>query len=119
MHQFAKYLNAVDGTRSWSEIEPLFDDAFDPSATFVTADGEVDLAHWKQMARTLVERGTVISDFQITTRDGETATYSLTLTAPGEDPTQLAATARLRDGMVARVEPVDPASYSVLYAKNS
>jgi hypothetical protein len=119
MHQFAQYLNAVDGTRSWSEIEPLFDAAFDPAATFVTADGEVDLAHWKQMAHALVERGTVISDFQITTSDGETAMYSLTLTAPGEAPTQLAATARLRDGKVARVEPTDPATYAELYAKNT
>ena len=119
MHQFAKYLHAIDGTRTWSEIEPLFDDAFDASATFVTADGEVDLAHWKQMAHALVDRGTVISDFQITTSDGETAVYSLTLTAPGGDPLQMAATAQLRDGKVARVEPTDPATYSRLYASNT
>jgi hypothetical protein len=119
MHQFAKYLHAIDGTRTWSEIEPLFDDAFDPSATFVTADGEVDLGHWKQMAHALVDRGTVISDFQITTSDGETAAYSMTLTAPGDQPMQLAATARLRDGKVAHVEPADPAAYAELFAKNT
>jgi len=119
MYQFARYLHAVDGTRSWSEIEPLFDAAFDTEATFVTADGEVDLAHWKRMAHGLVDRRTVISDFQLTTRDGESAMYSLTLTAPGEEPVRLVATARFREGRVLRVEPADPTQYAELYSQNT
>ncbi len=93
----------------------MFDAAFDPAATSVTANGEVDLAHWKQMAQGLVERGTVISNLQMTTTDGETAI----LTAPGEALMQLAATAQLREGKVARVEPTDPSRYADLSARNT
>ena len=118
MENFVRYLNAVDGSRSWTEIEPLFDAAFDPEATFATAAGEVDLARWKHMAGSLVQGGGVISDFQITTKDGRSGVYSMSLTSPGEEPLRLVATATFRDGRVIRVEPSDPAAYADLLARN-
>lgn len=119
MQKFAEYMNAVDGTRSWEEVEPLFLEAFHPDATYVTADGELDLTQWREMAQGLVDGGAVISDFEMKTADGVNAVYRLVLAAGDDAPLELAATGRFRDGRLIHVEPTDPAAYSEMVARSA
>jgi hypothetical protein len=111
-------MNTVDGTRSWEEVEPFFEAAFHPDATFETADGTLNRSEWKEIARGLVERGAVISGFELRTTDGKTAAYRLTLAVGDDAPLELAATGRFVDDLVIHVAPADPASYSELVARS-
>ena len=59
MKKFEKSLAAIDGTKEWSDIRPLFDDVFHPDCVFVTADGDFSKEQWAEMAKGLVAKGVV------------------------------------------------------------
>lgn len=119
MQKFVEYMNAVDGTRSWEEMEPLFVEAFHPDATYETADGVLDFAQWREMAKGLIGRGTVISDFELKTSDGVNAVWRLTLTAGEEAPLELAAAGRFSGERVIHVAPTDLDAYSAMVAQSA
>lgn len=117
MDKFVKYISAIDGTRSWSDIKPLFNDLFHPSCVFVTADGELNREQWAEMAKGLVSKRATASDFEVTGKDDDSFYYKLTVTVEGNSML-LTARGTTKDGQVIRVEPVDPGSYSDLVEKS-
>ena len=119
MEKFERYLAAFDGSTDWRTIAPLFDDAFHDDAVFVTADAELDKVQWAAMAKGLREKGSVISDFEVTEGEGDSIYYKVTVTPAGGHPMHLAARGTLKDGQLLRVEPVDPAAYSEMVQRSS
>ena len=117
MEKFAAYLDAIDGTGDWSVIGPLFDAAFHPDCVVVTADGEYTKQEWSQMAKRLADKGAAASGFAVTSQDGDTAYYEVTITVD-DAPMHMTAKGTLHDGRLIRVEPVDPALYSSLMEKS-
>jgi hypothetical protein len=105
MKKFERYVAAFDGSKDWSEIQPLYEDAFDAECVFVTADGEYDKVQWAGMLKALVDKGAAVSGFEITAEDGPTVHYKLTVSVPGAEPVRMSSTGTLRDGRLVRVEP--------------
>lgn len=118
MEKFATYLAAVDGTRGWDEVGPLFDAAFHEDCVFVTADGEFGKAQWAEMAKGLVAKGAVASGFQVTREDGDSSFYEVTVTVEGE-AMNMVAKGTLVDDQLIRVEPLDPGAYSALVERSN
>jgi hypothetical protein len=118
MEKFAKYLAAYDGTREWTEIQPLFADAFHPDCVFVTADGDMGKEQWEDMAKGLAAKGATAKDFEVTKEDGDERYYNVTITVPGAEPLYLTSKGTVRDGRLVRVEPVDPAAYSTMVERS-
>ena len=112
MEKFERYLAAIDGSTEWSTVQPLFEDAFHADCVFVTADGELSKDQWGEMAKGLVAKQGVVSDFEISRRDGDSIYYTLTVTPGDGDPLHLTAKGTVKDGQLLRVEPVDPSAYS-------
>jgi hypothetical protein len=119
MEKFAEYLAAFDGATDWESVAPLYDAAFHDEAIFVTADGEYGKAEWVEMVKGLRAKGAVASDFEVTDAHGDTILYKVTITAGGAEPMHLAARGTIRDGQLARVEPIDPGAYSEMVRRSS
>jgi hypothetical protein len=111
MDRFATYLAAFDGTRSWAEIEPLFDDAFDPDCVFVTPEGEMNKVQWAERVKGMADKGATVSGFRITAEDGDVRYYDVTVTIDDE-PMHLTSMGTVKDGRLVRTEPVDAAVYA-------
>ncbi len=118
MEKVIEYFTALDGTRGWDEIEPLFDDAFHPDCIFVTADGELNREQWSEMVKGLVQKGATISGFEVTGEEGGTFSYRFTMTVGEGEPLDTAAKGTLKDGRLVRVEPLDPAVYSAIVERS-
>ncbi len=112
---FAKYIAPVYGARTWDEVEPLFDDAFDAECVFVTADGEMNKKQWAEMAQELVATGATASGFKVTGEEGESR-YLRSHHRQGTPPHDREGT--LKDGRLVKVEPVDAAVYSEMVERS-
>jgi hypothetical protein len=117
MEKFAKYLATVDGTKTWAEVGPAFDEAFHPDAVIVTADAEFDKEQWADMAKGLVEKGAVAADFRVTGQEGNSYYYEVTVTV-ADEAMHMIAKGTLEDGRLVRVEPVDPDLYTALVERS-
>lgn len=118
MEKVIEYFTALDGTRDWDEIGPLYDAAFHPDCVFVTADAELNKDEWAQMVQGLVEKGATISGFEVTGEEGDSFSYRFTMTVGDEEPLDTAAKGTLKEGRLVRVEPLDPAVYSAIVERS-
>ena len=112
MEKFERYLAAIDGTARWDDVEGLFEDLFHPDLVVVTADGEMNRDQWAEMTRGLLARNARVTDIEITAGEDDTIHYQLTIDVGDDDPLQMRATGTIRDGRLARVEPLNPDAYS-------
>ena len=95
-------------------METLFDQTFHPDITVATAQMVMDRKRWKEVVRALVERHATVSDVEVKTSDGSHSSYRMALEIDGAASLDLSAVARLRNGLVAHVEPTDPTAYAEL-----
>lgn len=113
----AAYFAAFDGSKDWAKAETIYNDLFHPEGKLVTKDGEKTIEEWRAVAKGLVEGGAKASAYE--DRAGETPDtfyYKVTLTLADGKVLSPASKATVKDGKLARVEPVDPATYSKIAA---
>lgn len=107
------YLAGINGTNKWDVVEPLFNAVMHDDVVVVTADGELDKAAWATSVQGMLDKGAASSDFEVSKKEGDAFWYSVKITM-GDKVMEAASKATVKDGMLARVEPVDPEVYSKL-----
>ncbi|MCP4303687.1 MAG: hypothetical protein GY788_02170 [bacterium] len=114
MQTLADYFGKMDGTVSWTDVEPLFNAAMHDDCVFVTADGEVTKDKWAGVVKGFLEKGVVASDYEPQPVVDGAFHYRVKLTLSDGTPMQLAAKGYIKDGKIVRVEPIDPEAYAQL-----
>lgn len=105
------YLEAINGHTTWSELEPLFDQAIHKDIVLVSAQGDLNFEQWKQAVRGLLRKGAKSSDFRYFSPDANTAFYRVTLTLRDGSVLRPVSKGWFEDGKLIRIEPVDSSVY--------
>ncbi len=113
---FKAYFATADGTATWDSMKPHFDWVFHDDLVVVTADGEIDRARWAAAVQKMLAAGDKISDADVHTHTDGAIHYTGTLTEGDGTVIKIDSTARIKDGKIVRIEPLDPATYSKMIA---
>jgi hypothetical protein len=108
------YFASVNGTNEWDTIEPLFNAVMHDDVVFVTADGEQDKAAWMKAVQGLIAKGATASGYDVSKKEDGAFYYKVTITMSDGTVMEAASKGMVKDGMMVRVEPVDPEVYSKL-----
>ncbi len=116
--KLTRYFDAMDGSHGWEDIAPLYDEVMHDDVVIVTADGDRTKEQWAETVRGLLAKGARVSDVEMTEPAGDEFHYKLTITV-GDTVMNPASKATIKDGRLARVEPVDPGVYSEIAARGA
>ena len=115
MEKLRQYFEAF-GSADWNTVGPLFEDVFHDDLVIVTADGELGKDEWRTDVQRAVAAGTKISDIEMHRDTDDTFHYSATITEGDGKVIKISSTGTIKDGKLARVQPLDPAAYSQFVA---
>lgn len=110
------YLESINGTNDWSAVQPHFEAVMHDEVIIVAADGEKDRSQWQAAVQGLLDKGAIIRDVTMVDGADESFHYQMTMTI-GDKEMKPASKATIKDGMLVRVEPVDPAQYAEMAAQ--
>ncbi len=110
-HRLRAYFSAFNGTRTWEELEPQFNDIFHDDLTVVTASGEIDRNGWIGAVKKLLEDG-VVAKIDSIRWTGDAYFYSATLTRRDGSVMQPISKCYVKDNKVVRVVPMNAIEYT-------
>jgi len=109
--KFRDYFSAFNGTATWEDLEPLFENLFHNDLTVKVASGEIDRNGWVLAVKKLLADGAVAKVNSIRL-DGDQLIYSGEIKTADGSVMRPFSKGTVKDDKLIRVRPLNPIEYT-------